>query len=100
MDWLGKHYNKIIKKNKRLHKDITRLVKKLNETAEARSFVCICKVLAVSMNSEAIWQEEGFSKIIMIQGRPWRAVPSVNVDSHGGEYFFIQGSCLVAFSEY
>ena len=48
MDWLRQHYEKTVQK-KHLHKDIARLAKKLNETAEARSFVCIRSVLAVSM---------------------------------------------------
>ena len=94
MDWLRQRYEKTVQKNKHLHKDIARSAKKLNETAEARSQVSMCSVLAGF--NEAIWQEEGFSKVIVIQGRPWRAVPSVNVDSHSGEYFFIQGSCLAA----
>lgn len=121
MGWLQEVYMKTVKapENKHLLKNIDGLVKKINETAEARSFVCIqsndifrnyiesgkddgvysdAKCWLFQFN-EAIWQEEGFSKVIMIQGRPWRVVPSVNVDSHGGEYFFIEGSCLVAFSE-
>lgn len=49
MDWLRQHYEKTVQKNKHLHKDIARSAKKLNETAEARSYVCMCSVLAVSM---------------------------------------------------
>ena len=51
MNWLRQIYKRTVQasENRHLLSKIDKLVEKMNEIAEARSFVCICKVLAVSI---------------------------------------------------